>query len=60
MEAIGTRLLFMHTFKVYTVTNRGIKKHIVEGKSKSAVLRAFGAIVVAGIFQINEVGAVIG
>ncbi len=50
----------MHTFKVYTVTARGIKKHLVEGKSKAAVLRTFGAVVVAGIFQVNEVGAVIG
>jgi hypothetical protein len=49
----------MHTYKVYTVTARGIKKQIVEGRSKAAVLRTFGATVVAGIFEVNEAGAVI-
>lgn len=49
----------MHTFKVYTVTSRGLKKQLVEGKSKAAVLRTFGAVVVAGIFEVNEAGAVI-
>ncbi len=50
----------MNSYKVYTVTSRGIQKQVVEGRSKAAVLRTFGSQVVAGIFQVNEAGAVIG
>lgn len=52
-------VLYMSSYKVYTVTPSGLKKQIVKAESKSAALRAFRNVVVARVFRVNEVGAII-